>query len=163
MTSESIFFFIRINVAGTEIGGVFDTGSSDFVCEKEMLVNREIFMYTYLGEKPVQVVGGNTTFEGAYKILFPIIHPEFKYQVTHCLGVDQIISPLPVTDHSALMNQAYSAYADHCKTQGTPVPYTRAQWPTGQYGGTVSILIGIKNIEFSVIFSWCGLTVGRSV
>ena len=154
---ESLFFMIHMPVNDCMLLGIFDTGSSDFITLKSCLQEPAQFLNISLGEKRVQVVGGAHSLQQAHIILWPIKNPDFDYQVTHCLSVDTIISPIPEVDHSKIIDEAYCAYVTQCHTTNTIVAYTRLDWPLGAYGGPISFLAGIKNIIFSVIFQLQGL------
>ena len=145
---------IRMLINNCTLVGIFGTGSSDFITLKSCLQEPAQFLNVSLGEKRVQVVGGAHSLQKAHKILWPIINSDFDYQVTHCLSVDTIISPIPEMDYSQIIDQAYSAYTTQCHNNNTTVAYTRLDFPQGAYGGPISFLAGNKNVIFSVIFQW---------
>ena len=51
------------------------------------------------------------------------------------------------------MRSAYKAYLKQCINQGN-IQLEQDKWPTGAYGGQVEFLLGVRSLNFYVIFSY---------
>ena len=64
---------------------------------------------------------------------------------------------LLVIFHQLIIDEAHQEYTELCKVKGEIPEYTRSMFPTGDYGGQISFLCGIKNVKFTVVHEHKGL------
>merc|ERR1712055_1094372 len=139
---------------------VLDTGSMATVCQSKYLTNQDYFFNEKAEKRDVQVVGAKTTKQDTYKLLIGVNDSHHSHVLSNCLAGEKIVDPIQKVDLSNVMVAAYHSYVECCK-QKKSKPIEFSQWPSGQYGGEISCLIGIGDIKFTFLHFFQGLTFVR--
>ena len=123
-----------------------------------------LYFFSIFNEKAekrdVQVVGAKTTKQDTYKLLIGINDSHYSHVLSNCLAVQKIVDPIQKVDLTNVMVAAYHSYIECCK-QKKNKPIDFSQWPSGQYGGEISCLVGIGDIKFTFLHFYQGLTFDR--
>ena len=104
----------------------------------------------------MQVVGAKTTKQDTYKLQIGVNDKDHSHILSNCLAVDNIVDPITKVDLSRVMLAAYQSYVESCKEKESE-PIDFRQWPSGEYGGEISCLIGIGDIKFTFLHFFKGL------
>ena len=154
------YFFIKLltnHCPPRSLNCVLDTGSMATVCQSKYLTNQDYFFNEKAEKRDVQVVGAKTTKQDTYKLLIGVNDKDHSHILSNCLAVEKIADPISKVDLSKVMVAAYHSYVECCREKKSK-PIEFSQWPSGEYGGEISCLIGIGDIKFTFLHFFQGLT-----
>ena len=156
---ESYYFFIDL-ISQDGLGimrSLWDSGAKSSVSCNRYLMDQRYFLNEKLpNQRSIQTVGAEISQANLHRVLIPVTNLNHTHYMTHTLGVDKIIDPIPYKDMKNVMDKAYESYVHSVVGSGAvPLPYS--QWPDGLMGGPVHFLLGVSDLNFKLIFEFYGL------